>query len=191
MCTFSRLTCFVAAVLSFATAAFAEVNKPPAELTFLSGVLKLRDDWVAEHYVWDELHLPPMNGEQDPVKSGRYWRVWGDAEKAKNAVETWTYLKPVFLANGWTVVKEPDPGRSPGIGQYARNGTDAWAVIDFYNNRLQLNMVEVASPPFTLTLTLRPRRRKRWPRPTRATFLPFALGRSKFAAAVEIRVRFG
>ena len=153
MCNYSRLTFFVAAVLSFATAAFAEVNKPPAELAFLSGVLKLRDDWVAEHYVWDELHLPPMNGEQDPVKRGRYWRVWGDAEQAKNAVETWAYLKPVFLANGWTVVKEPDPGRSPGIGQYSRNGADAWAVIDFYNNRLQLNMVEVASPPITLTLT--------------------------------------
>jgi len=152
MCIYSRLILFVAAALSFATAALAEVNKPPAELAFLSGVLKTRDDWVAEHYVWDELRLPPMNGEQDPVKRGRYWRVWGDVEMAKNAVETWTYLKPVFLANGWTVVKEPEPGRSPGIGQYSRNGVDAWAEVDFYNNRLQLKVVEVASPPFTLTL---------------------------------------
>jgi OOP family OmpA-OmpF porin len=122
-------------------------------LAFLPSVLKLRDDWVAEHYVWDELEFPPMNGEQHPVKQGRFWRVWGDVEKAKNGIETWNYLKPVFLSNGWTVVKEPDPGRSLGIGRFSRNGVDAWAVIDFYNNRLQLKMVEVAPLPFTLTLT--------------------------------------
>jgi outer membrane protein OmpA-like peptidoglycan-associated protein len=148
----SRLPLLVAALLSLATAAFAELNQPPAELAFLPSVLKVRDDWVAEHYVWDELQLPPMNGEQHPVKRGRYWRVWGDVEKAKNAVETWNSLKPVFLANGWTVVKEPEPGRSPGSARYSRNGVDAWALIDFYNNRLQLKMVEVAPPPFTLTL---------------------------------------
>jgi outer membrane protein OmpA-like peptidoglycan-associated protein len=150
---YSRLALLVAAALSLATAAFAELNQPPAELAFLPNVLKLRDDWVAEHYVWDELQLPPMNGDQHPVKRGRYWRVWGDVEKAKDAVETWNTLKPVFLANGWTVVQEPQPGRAAGIGRYSRNGVDAWALIDFYNNRLQLKMVEVASPPFTLTLT--------------------------------------
>jgi hypothetical protein len=86
--------------LDAATAGIAELNHPPAELAFLPSVLKVRDDWVAEHYVWDELQFPPMNGEQHPVKRGRYWRVWGDVEKAKNAVETWNTLKPVFLANG-------------------------------------------------------------------------------------------
>ena len=146
----SRLLFLV--TLSLATSAFAELNKPPAELAFLPSVLKVRDDWVAEHHVWDELQLPPINGEQHPVKQGRYWRVWGDVEKAKNGVETWNYLKPVFLANGWTVVKEPDPGRSLGVARYSRNGVDAWAQIDFYNNRLELKMVEVAPPPFTLTL---------------------------------------
>ena len=150
---YSRLTLLVAAALSLATAAFAELNQPPAELAFLPSVLKVRDDWVAEHYVWNELQFPPMNGEQHPVKRGRFWRVWGDVEKAKNGVETWNTLKPVFLANGWTVVLEPVPGRSPGIGRYAKNGVDAWALIDFFNNRLQLKMVEVAPPPFTLTLT--------------------------------------
>jgi OOP family OmpA-OmpF porin len=148
----SRLPLLVAATLSFATAAFAELNHPPAELAFLPSVLKVRDDWVAEHYVWDELQFPPMNGEQHPVKQGRYWRVWGDVEKAKDGIETWNYLKPAFLANGWTVVNEPEPGRSLGIAQFSRNGVDAWALIDFYNNRLQLRMVEVASLPFTLTL---------------------------------------
>jgi OmpA-OmpF porin, OOP family len=150
---YSRLAILVAAALSLAAAAFAELNQPPAELAFLPSVLKVRDDWVAEHYVWDELQFPPMNGEQHPVKRGRYWRVWGDVEKAKNGIETWNYLKPVFLSNGWTVVKEPEPGRSPGIARSSRNGIDAWALIDFFNNRLQLKMVEVASPPFTLTLT--------------------------------------
>jgi OOP family OmpA-OmpF porin len=150
---YSRLLLLAAAALPLATAAFAELNQPPAELAFLPSVLKVRDDWVADHHVWDELEFPPMNGEQHPVKRGRYWRVWGDVEKAKNAVETWTYLKPVFLANGWTVAKEPVPGRSLGIGRYSRNGADAWATIDLFNNRLELKMVEVASPPFTLTLT--------------------------------------
>lgn len=122
-------------------------------LTFLSSVLKLRDDWVAEYYVWDELQLPPLPGEQNPVKRGRYWRVWGDVEKATNSVETWNTLKPAFLANGWTVVKEPVPGRSSGVARYSKNSADAWALIDFANNRLQLKMVEVSPPPFTLTLT--------------------------------------
>src|SRR5579872_1169587 len=120
----SRLLLIVLVVLSLATAAFAELNQPPAELKFLTSVLKLRDDWVAEHYVWDELQLPPMNGDQHPVKRGQYWRIWGDLEKAKNATETWSVLKPVFLANGWTFVKEPDPGRFAGIGRYTKNGVD-------------------------------------------------------------------
>ena len=153
MCLCARLLVLVAAALSLATAAFAELNQPPAELEFLPSVLKLRDDWVAEYHVWDELQFPPMNGEEHPVKRGRYWRVWGDVEKAKNAVETWNTLKPVFLTNGWTVVTEPVPGRTPGVGRCSRNGVDAWAVIDFYNNRLTLMMVEVAPLPFTLTLT--------------------------------------
>jgi OOP family OmpA-OmpF porin len=150
---YSRLPLLVAAALSLGIAAYAELNQPPAELAFLPSLLKVRDDWVAEHYVWDELQFPPMNGEQHPVRRGRYWRVWGDAEKAKNAVETWTYLKPAFLANGWTVAVEPQPGRSLGVGRYSRNGVDGWAVIDFFNNRLNLSMVEVAPLPFTLTLT--------------------------------------
>jgi OOP family OmpA-OmpF porin len=149
----SRLLLLVAAALPLTTVAFAELNQPPAELAFLPSVLKVRDDCVAEHYVWDELEFPPMNGEQHPLKRGRYWRVWGDVEKASNGIETWKYLKPTFLAYGWTVVKEPDPGHSLGIARYSRNGEDAWAVIDFYNNRLQLKMVEVAPLPFTLTLT--------------------------------------
>lgn len=149
---YSRLLLLFMAAISFATSALAELNKPPAELSFLPSVLKLRDDWVAEHHVWDELQLPPMPGDEHPVKRGHYWRVWGDAEKAKNAVETWAYLKPVFLANGWTVVSEPNPGRTAGIARYSRNGIDGWALIDFYNNRLELKMVEVAPPPFTLTL---------------------------------------
>ena len=59
-----RLPLLVIAALSLATAAFAELNQPPAELAFLPSVLKVRDDWVAEHYVWDELQdFPPMNGD--------------------------------------------------------------------------------------------------------------------------------
>jgi OmpA-OmpF porin, OOP family len=50
-------------------------------------------------------------------------------------------------------VKEPEPGRAPGIGRYSRNGVDGWALIGFFNNRLELKMVEVAAPPFVLTLT--------------------------------------
>ena len=189
---YSRLLLLVVAALSLATAALAELNQPPAELAFLPSVLKTRDDWVAEHYDWDELEFPPMNGDQHPVKRGRYWRVWGDVEKAKNAIETWNYLKPVFLSNGWTVVKEPDPGRTLGIGRFSRNGVDAWAVIDFYNNRLQLKMVEVAPLPFTLSLTPPAAEPEKWPHPKRATFptlYPWP-GRHS-AAAVGIHVRFG
>jgi OOP family OmpA-OmpF porin len=148
-----RLALLVAATLSLAMSALAELNQPPSELKFLPSVLKVRDDWVADQHSWDELQFPPMNGDQHPVKRGRYWRVWGDVEAAKNAVETWNTLKPIFLAKGWTVVTEPVPGRSPGVGRYSQNGVDAWALIDLFNNRLELKMVEVAPVPFTLTLT--------------------------------------
>ena len=148
-----NVSLLAAAALSFATAVFAELNKPPAALAFLPSVLKVRDDWVAEYHVWDELKLPPMNGEQNPVKQGRYWRIWGDVEKAKSAVEAWNTLKPVFLANGWTIVVDTQPGRTDGVARYSRNGIDGWALFDLYNNRLELKMVEVAPPPFTLTLT--------------------------------------
>jgi OOP family OmpA-OmpF porin len=74
-------------------------------------------------------------------------------EKAKNGIETWNILKPTLLAKGWTVAVEPQPGRSPGVARYSRDGLDAWAVIDVTNNRLELSMVEVAPLPFTLTLT--------------------------------------
>jgi outer membrane protein OmpA-like peptidoglycan-associated protein len=151
----SRLYCvlLVLAALSFPVGVLAELNKPPAELAFLPSVLKVRDDWVSDHHLWDELQLPAMTGEQNPVRRGRYWRVWGDVETAKTAVETWTAVKPVFLANGWTVTKEPDPNRAQGIGRYTRGGVDAWALIDIFNTRVTVKMVEVAPPPFTLTLT--------------------------------------
>jgi hypothetical protein len=149
----SRLVLLVAATLSLAMSALAELNQPPSELKFLPSVLKVRDDWVADYHSWDELQFPPMNGDQHPVKQGRYWRVWGDVEAAKSAVETWNTLKPIFLAKGWTVVIEPVPGRSAGVGRYSQNGVDAWALMDISNNRLELKMVEVAPVPFTLTLT--------------------------------------
>ena len=189
----ASLPLLVAAALSLATAAFAELNQPPAELAFLPSVLKVRDDWVAEHHVWDELELPPMNGEQHPVKRGRYWRVWGDVEKAKDGIETWKYLKPVFLAHGWTVVKEPEPGRSPGAARYSRDGVDAWALIDFFNNRLNLSMVEVAPLPFTLTLTPPAAAPEKMASPDKGDFpclLPMGVFRNS-AAAAGIRVRFG
>jgi outer membrane protein OmpA-like peptidoglycan-associated protein len=140
----------LASALSFAAIAFAELNKPPQELAFLPSVLKVRDDWVTDYYTWDELELPT---EPPTVKRGRLWRVWGDVEKAKNGVETWTVLKPVFLSNGWTIVKEPDPNRALGIARYSKNGSEAWGVIDIFNNRLTMRTVEEAPPPIALTLT--------------------------------------
>ena len=94
-----------------------------------------------------------MNGEEHPVKRGKHWRLWGDLDDSKQGPNSWNYLKPSFVKNGWTVVKDdaPDGGFS-GIVHYVRNGVEAWATVDITGTRVEVQMIEVVPVPVTLTL---------------------------------------
>ena len=94
-----------------------------------------------------------MNGEDHPMKRGKHWRLWGDIDDSKQGPNSWNYLKPGFVKNGWTVVKDatPDVGAN-GIVHYLRNGVEAWATVDITGTRVEVQMIEIAPVPVTLTL---------------------------------------
>jgi outer membrane protein OmpA-like peptidoglycan-associated protein len=142
------------AICLIAVGASADDNlKPPPEAAFLSGVMKVADNWVLDHQTYEELQFPAMNGEEHPVKRGKHWRLWGDLDDSKQGPNSWNYLKPSFVKNGWTVVKDdaPDGGLS-GIVHYVGNGVEAWATVDVTGTRVELQMIEIAPVPVSLTL---------------------------------------
>ncbi len=142
------------AICLIAVGANADDNlKPPPEAAFLASMMKVADNWVLDYKAYEELEFPAMNGEAHPVKRGKHWRLWGDLDDSKQGPNSWNYLKPGFLKNGWTVVKDdaPDGGLS-GIVHYVRNGVEAWATVDVTGTRVEVQMIEIAPVPVTLTL---------------------------------------
>jgi outer membrane protein OmpA-like peptidoglycan-associated protein len=135
-------------------AASADDNlKPPVEAAFLSSLMKVTDNWVLDYKAYEEMEYPPMGGEDHPVKSGKHWRLWGDMDDSKKGPDSWNYVKSGFVNNGWTVVKDgtPDVGLDA-IVHYARNGVEAWATVDITGTRVEVQMIEIAPVPVTLTL---------------------------------------
>ena len=56
------------AICLIAVGASADDNlKPPPEAAFLSGVMKVADNWVLDHQTYEELQFPAMNGEEHPA----------------------------------------------------------------------------------------------------------------------------
>jgi len=152
-CTFSRCIPISVACL-LAAAAFADDSlKPPAEGAFLANVMKVADNWVLDYQTYEELVFPAMNGEAHPIKHGKHWRLWGDLDDARKGPNSWNYVKAAFLKNGWTVVKDEQPdGGASGVVHYTQNGVEAWATVDILGTRVEVQMIEVAPVPVTLTL---------------------------------------
>ena len=94
-----------------------------------------------------------MNGEEHPMKRGKHWRLWGDIDDSKQGPNSWNYLKPSFVKNGWTVVTDvvPDVGAN-GVVHYQRNGVEAWATVVITGTRVEVQMIEIAPVPVSLTL---------------------------------------
>jgi OmpA-OmpF porin, OOP family len=150
---FSR-SLLLPAICLIAVGVLADDNlKPPPEAAFLASMMKVADNWVLDYMPYEELQFPAMNGEEHPVKRGKHWRLWGDLDDSKQGPNSWNYLKPSFVKNGWTVVKDDAPdGGTSGIVHYLRDGVEAWATVDITGTRVEVQMIEIAPVPVTLTL---------------------------------------
>ena len=60
-------------------------------------------------------------------------------------------MKPTFLKNGWTVVKEFGTGSSVITLSSTQNGADAWLAVDM-DPTVKIDMVLVGPVPVTLAL---------------------------------------
>src|SRR5713226_6998647 len=92
-------------VLTAIPAAGQFVQDPPPELSFLSTILKVRKNIPYE--MWGEVKFPKGDG---PAKQGKHWFILAEAANGADMVTEWNKIKPVFLQNGWTVVKESRAG---------------------------------------------------------------------------------
>lgn len=125
------------------------VQDPPPELSFLSTILKVRKNIPYES--WGEVKFPP-NRDVGPARQGKHWSILAEAASGADMVAEWNKIKPVFLQNGWTVVKEYRTGGFLEVLHYAKNGVEAWANMDNDFSIFRLDAIEVAPLPFTLTL---------------------------------------
>lgn len=132
-----------------ASAQFAQ--NPPPELSFLSTALKVRKNIPYE--AWGEVKFPP-NRDVGPAKQGKHWFILAETANGTDPVTEWNKLKPAFLQNGWTLVKEYRTGGLLEVLQYSKNGVQAWANVDTDGSPLlfRLDVIEIAPIPFTFTL---------------------------------------
>lgn len=77
--------------------------------------------------MWDEVKFPKGDGAP---KQGKHWFILAEAASDADMVAEWNKIKPVFLQNSWTVVKEARAGGFLEVLQYTENGVQAWANID-------------------------------------------------------------
>jgi flagellar motor protein MotB len=126
------------------------VQDPPAELSFLTTILKVRKNITYE--AWGEVKFPP-NRDVGPARQGKHWVILAEAANGADIVAEWNKVKPVFLQNGWTIVKEYRAGGFMEVMHYAKSGVEAWVNMDNTGQVFFLDVIEIGPPPITLTLT--------------------------------------
>lgn len=141
------------AACAIASAGLAQ-NTPPPQMAFFPSVVPVENNWVFTHVAWDELDFPAMNGVAHPMKRGEYWRMYVDLQAPNAGPNSWNFLKPSFLKNGWTVVQEAKPEVSTGVLHYTQKGKDSWLRIDITGPRVEMLMIDVVPVPATSTLKL-------------------------------------
>ena len=149
-----KITGLLALVFALAAtpAAAQLVQEPPPELSFLSTILKVRKN--IPYQAWDEVKFPP-NRDVGPARQGKHWFILAETASGSDPVTEWNKVKPAFLQNGWTLVKEYRAGGLLEVLQYSKDGVQAWANVDTDGSPLifRLDVIEIAPPPFALTLT--------------------------------------
>src|SRR5260370_40018169 len=123
------------------------VQDPPPELSFLSTILKVRKN--IPYDIWGEVKYPKGDG---PFKRGKHWFILAEAASGADMVAEWNKIKPAFLQNAWTIVKEYRTGGFLEVLRYVKNGVEAWANVDTDFAFFRLDVIEIAPLPFTLTL---------------------------------------
>jgi outer membrane protein OmpA-like peptidoglycan-associated protein len=100
--------------------------------------------------------MPPGNYGLDGVgriTRGKHWDFAVIVPGAMDADAVWAIIKPGFLNNGWTSVKEWTSGGRVLFMHYQKNGVEAWAETDPGGpERAHVEIVEIAPIPFTFTL---------------------------------------
>jgi OmpA-OmpF porin, OOP family len=142
---------FLLVVCGISLPAWAD-NTPPPQMAFFPSVVMVADNWVFTHIAWDELEFPATNGVAHPMKRGEYWRMYVDLEMPNAGPNSWNFLKPSFLKNGWTVTQEAQPDGATGVLRYTLNGKDSWLRIDITGPRVEMLMIDVVPVPVTLAL---------------------------------------
>lgn len=154
---------FKPAVAFFVLAAAAALgqnaaHEPPAELSFLPSLMTLRNDTAYE--AWSEVKFPP-NREVGPAQRGKHWVIRGGILKETDLVAAWNAMKPTFLKNGWTIVKEYRAGGFQEVLQFSQKGVQAWVNLSLdpgwplpgqAGTIASLDVIEVVPVPISLTL---------------------------------------
>jgi flagellar motor protein MotB len=148
--------CRVAALMILAAPClrgYAQQAKLPAELKFLSTWGEVRDRYGYE--AWGEATFPSY-GPNQVNKTGHHWNLAVDIPGAKDSMSAWNIIKPVAIKNGWTVVSV-NAGGFLALLRYNQNGVEAWMNLPTDESvsptRILPEIIEVAPPPFSLTLT--------------------------------------
>lgn len=159
MCVFDRslrkyCLLFLLAAAGFIVLPAIADTPPPPSMAFFPSVVKVADNWVFTHVIWDELEFPATKAEAHPMKRGEFWRMYVDLDPPNVGLNSWKFLRPAFLKNGWTVAQEAVPDGDTGILRYTQNGKDIWLRIDIAGPRVEMRMIDVIPVPATLTLKL-------------------------------------
>ena len=122
---------------------------PPPELSFLSTILKVRKN--IPYQTWDQVKFPKGDG---PYKQGKHWFVLAETGNGTDPVTEWNKIKPAFLQNGWTLIKDSRGGGMVETLQYKKNGVEAWANVDTDGSPLifRVDVIEVGPLPFAFAL---------------------------------------
>jgi hypothetical protein len=129
-------------------AAVAQDAAPPIppQLAFLPTLGVVRKNITCEK--WGEFKFSPG----DTVRRGQHWTLLVNLKAAADKQVIWNAMKPTFLRNGWTVVKEFGPGSTVVTVSRNYDGAEAWAAVDINFDVATINMVLVGQVPMTLTL---------------------------------------
>ena len=124
----------------------------PSEMAFLKTPLQ---PLIYAYEPWVEMQMPPGNWGSNGVGKmvrGKHWQYKIIVPGGKDPALLWPLIKPVFLNNGWTVVKEWRSGWFLWM-HYQKDGVEAWGTLSYSDyERAWVEIVEPAPQPVTLTL---------------------------------------
>lgn len=141
---FASATLFLV-LASRATVAQQTAPQIPSQLLFLPSLGEVRKN--IEYEQWGEKKFPPS----DTAKRGQHWTLLVNLRPFTDRRANWAAMKPTFLKNGWTVVKEFGTGSSVITLSSTQNGAEAWVAVDM-DPTVKIDMVLVGPVPVTLAL---------------------------------------